>query len=123
MVLDFNCSLWNYSLRNQQSCSFSRLQNSQLEGFQKPMRFIKPPFRKFIGKPHLVSLNPEVVVSALVFFFFFSLPYLHNSLPAALFRLIRLTIWELLPFNFHARLYLHTYSVIKMVLASVLVQQ
>ncbi|XP_031455194.1 BCLAF1 and THRAP3 family member 3 isoform X4 [Phasianus colchicus] len=39
--------------RNQQSCSFSRLQNSQLDGFQKPMRFIKPPFRKFIGKPHL----------------------------------------------------------------------
>ncbi|XP_052529710.1 BCLAF1 and THRAP3 family member 3 isoform X5 [Tympanuchus pallidicinctus] len=41
--------------RNQQSCSFSRLQNSQLDGFQKPMRFIKPPFRKFIGKPHLNS--------------------------------------------------------------------
>ncbi|XP_042665752.1 BCLAF1 and THRAP3 family member 3 isoform X3 [Centrocercus urophasianus] len=41
--------------RNQQSCSFSRLQNSQLDGFQKPMRFIKPPFRKFIGKPLLNS--------------------------------------------------------------------
>ena len=41
--------------RNQQGCSFSRLQNSQLDGFQKPMRFIKPPFRKFIGKPHLNS--------------------------------------------------------------------
>ncbi|KFW68113.1 Uncharacterized protein CXorf23, partial [Pygoscelis adeliae] len=37
--------------RNQQSCSLSKLQNSQLDGFQKPMRFIKPPFRKFIGKP------------------------------------------------------------------------
>uniref|UniRef100_A0A8B9Z5C2 BCLAF1 and THRAP3 family member 3 n=1 Tax=Buteo japonicus TaxID=224669 RepID=A0A8B9Z5C2_9AVES len=42
--------------RNQQSCSLSKLQNSQLDGFQKPMRFIKPPFRKFIGKPHLVNL-------------------------------------------------------------------
>ncbi|NWX39296.1 BCLA3 protein, partial [Steatornis caripensis] len=41
--------------RNHQSCSLSKLQNSQLDGFQKPMRFIKPPFRKFIGKPHLVS--------------------------------------------------------------------
>ncbi|XP_037233132.1 BCLAF1 and THRAP3 family member 3 isoform X1 [Falco biarmicus] len=41
--------------RNQQSCSLSKLQNSQLDGFQKPMRFIKPPFRKFIGKPHLNS--------------------------------------------------------------------
>ncbi|XP_029876632.1 BCLAF1 and THRAP3 family member 3 isoform X2 [Aquila chrysaetos chrysaetos] len=39
--------------RNQQSCSLSKLQNSQLDGFQKPVRFIKPPFRKFIGKPHL----------------------------------------------------------------------
>ncbi|NXC14670.1 BCLA3 protein, partial [Corythaeola cristata] len=41
--------------RNQESCSFSKLQNSQLDGFQKSMRFIKPPFRKFIGKPHLNS--------------------------------------------------------------------
>ncbi|XP_010290854.1 PREDICTED: uncharacterized protein CXorf23 homolog [Phaethon lepturus] len=41
--------------RNQQSCNLSKLQNSQLDGFQKPMRFIKPPFRKFIGKPHLNS--------------------------------------------------------------------
>ncbi|XP_042644792.1 BCLAF1 and THRAP3 family member 3 isoform X3 [Tyto alba] len=38
--------------RSQQSCSLSKSQNSQLDGFQKPMRFIKPPFRKFIGKPH-----------------------------------------------------------------------
>ncbi|KFP83473.1 Uncharacterized protein CXorf23, partial [Acanthisitta chloris] len=37
--------------RNQQSCSLSRLQTSQIDGFQKPMRFIKPPFRKFIGRP------------------------------------------------------------------------
>lgn len=80
MVLDFNCSLWNYSLRNQQSCSFSRLQNSQLDGFQKPMRFIKPPFRKFIGKPHLVSLNLEVVVSVLVFFFPFIIHFLLHFL-------------------------------------------
>ncbi|XP_071409707.1 BCLAF1 and THRAP3 family member 3 isoform X3 [Pithys albifrons albifrons] len=41
--------------RNQQSCSLSKLQTSQLDGFQKPMRFIKPPFRKFIGRPHLNS--------------------------------------------------------------------
>ncbi|XP_065493799.1 BCLAF1 and THRAP3 family member 3 [Caloenas nicobarica] len=41
--------------RNHQSCNLSKLQNSQLDGFQKPMRFIKPPFRKFIGKPHLNS--------------------------------------------------------------------
>ncbi|KAM9259237.1 BCLAF1 and THRAP3 family member 3 isoform 2-T4 [Cariama cristata] len=41
--------------RNQQNCSLSKLENSQLDGFQKPMRFIKPPFRKFIGKPHLNS--------------------------------------------------------------------
>ncbi|NWU63227.1 BCLA3 protein, partial [Pterocles burchelli] len=41
--------------RNQQSCSLSKLQNSQPDGFQKSMRFIKPPFRKFIGKPHLNS--------------------------------------------------------------------
>ncbi|XP_064330596.1 BCLAF1 and THRAP3 family member 3 [Phalacrocorax carbo] len=41
--------------RNQQICSLSKLQNSPLDGFQKPMRFIKPPFRKFIGKPHLNS--------------------------------------------------------------------
>ncbi|NXF98400.1 BCLA3 protein, partial [Eubucco bourcierii] len=41
--------------RNQQSCSLSKLQNSQLDGFQKPMRFMKPPFRKFIGRPHLNS--------------------------------------------------------------------
>ncbi|XP_065533398.1 BCLAF1 and THRAP3 family member 3 isoform X3 [Lathamus discolor] len=39
--------------RNHESCSLSKLHNSQLDGFQKPMRFIKPPFRKFIGKPHL----------------------------------------------------------------------
>ncbi|XP_051477966.1 BCLAF1 and THRAP3 family member 3 isoform X2 [Apus apus] len=39
--------------RNQQSCSLSKVRNSQLDGFQKPMRFFKPPFRKFIGKPHL----------------------------------------------------------------------
>uniref|UniRef100_A0A8C6YPV7 BCLAF1 and THRAP3 family member 3 n=1 Tax=Nothoprocta perdicaria TaxID=30464 RepID=A0A8C6YPV7_NOTPE len=43
--------------RSQQSCSVSKLRNSHIDGFQKPMRFIKPPFRKFIGKPHLVSLN------------------------------------------------------------------
>nr|XP_021408615.1 BCLAF1 and THRAP3 family member 3 isoform X2 [Lonchura striata domestica] len=41
--------------RNQQSCSFSKLQTSQVDGFQKPMRFMKPPFRKFIGRPHLTS--------------------------------------------------------------------
>ncbi|XP_065533397.1 BCLAF1 and THRAP3 family member 3 isoform X2 [Lathamus discolor] len=41
--------------RNHESCSLSKLHNSQLDGFQKPMRFIKPPFRKFIGKPHLNS--------------------------------------------------------------------
>ncbi|NXH10984.1 BCLA3 protein, partial [Bucco capensis] len=41
--------------RNQQSCSLSKLQNSHLDGFQKPRRFIKPPFRKFIGKPYLNS--------------------------------------------------------------------
>ncbi|XP_071605634.1 BCLAF1 and THRAP3 family member 3 [Heliangelus exortis] len=40
--------------RYQQSCS-TKLQNSTLDSFQKPMRFIKPPFRKFIGKPHLNS--------------------------------------------------------------------
>ncbi|KAK0686033.1 BCLA3 protein, partial [Pygoscelis papua] len=59
MALDFNCSLSlslsHIHIRNQQSCSLSKLQNSQLDGFQKPMRFIKPPFRKFIGKPHLNS--------------------------------------------------------------------
>ncbi|XP_061855408.1 BCLAF1 and THRAP3 family member 3 isoform X2 [Colius striatus] len=43
------------SRRNQQSCSLSKLQTSPLDGFQKPMRFIKPPFRKFIGRPHLNS--------------------------------------------------------------------
>ncbi|NXG55673.1 BCLA3 protein, partial [Hemiprocne comata] len=41
--------------RNQQSCSLSKVRNSQLDSFQKPMRFFKPPFRKFIGKPHLNS--------------------------------------------------------------------
>ncbi|NXR95694.1 BCLA3 protein, partial [Hypocryptadius cinnamomeus] len=41
--------------RNQQSCSLSKLQTSQVDGFHKPMRFIKPPFRKFIGRPHLNS--------------------------------------------------------------------
>ncbi|KAM9567607.1 BCLAF1 and THRAP3 family member 3 isoform 2-T2 [Guaruba guarouba] len=41
--------------RNHESCSLSKLHSSQLDGFQKPMRFIKPPFRKFIGKPHLNS--------------------------------------------------------------------
>ncbi|NXG44495.1 BCLA3 protein, partial [Psilopogon haemacephalus] len=41
--------------RNQRSCSLSKLQNSQLDGFQKPVRFMKPPFRKFVGRPHLVS--------------------------------------------------------------------
>ncbi|NXV75749.1 BCLA3 protein, partial [Atlantisia rogersi] len=41
--------------RNQQSCNLPKLQNAQLDGFQKPMRFIRPPFRKFIGKPHLNS--------------------------------------------------------------------
>ncbi|KAM6094697.1 BCLAF1 and THRAP3 family member 3 isoform 2-T2 [Chlamydotis macqueenii] len=45
--------------RNQQSCNLSKLQNSQHDGFQKPMRFIKPPFRKFIGKPHLNSYYPS----------------------------------------------------------------
>ncbi|NWH58002.1 BCLA3 protein, partial [Geococcyx californianus] len=48
--------------RNQQICSLSKLQNSQPDGFQKPMRFIKPPFRKFIGRPHLnsyYSLKPS----------------------------------------------------------------
>uniref|UniRef100_A0A8C3QTQ0 BCLAF1 and THRAP3 family member 3 n=1 Tax=Cyanoderma ruficeps TaxID=181631 RepID=A0A8C3QTQ0_9PASS len=39
--------------RNQQSCTLSKLQTSQVDGFQKPMRFVKPPFRKFIGRPHL----------------------------------------------------------------------
>ncbi|NWH76300.1 BCLA3 protein, partial [Piaya cayana] len=43
------------TLRNQQICRLSKLQNSQPDGFQKPMRFLKPPFRKFIGRPHLVS--------------------------------------------------------------------
>ncbi|NXL88142.1 BCLA3 protein, partial [Alectura lathami] len=47
--------------RNQQSCSLSKLQNSQFDGFQKPVRFIKPPFRKFIGKPHLNSYySPKI---------------------------------------------------------------
>ncbi|NWR73705.1 BCLA3 protein, partial [Centropus unirufus] len=41
--------------RNQQICSLSKLPNSQPDGFQKPMRFMKPPFRKFIGRPHLNS--------------------------------------------------------------------
>ncbi|NXY87152.1 BCLA3 protein, partial [Alcedo cyanopectus] len=41
--------------RNQLSCGLSKLQSSPLDGFQKPMRFIKSPFRKFIGKPHLNS--------------------------------------------------------------------
>ncbi|NXO03028.1 BCLA3 protein, partial [Rhinopomastus cyanomelas] len=48
--------------RNQQCCSLSNLHNSQLDGFQKPVRFIKPSFRKFIGKPHLnsyYSLKPS----------------------------------------------------------------
>ncbi|NWU95509.1 BCLA3 protein, partial [Upupa epops] len=48
--------------RNQQCCSLSKVHNPQLDGFQKPVRFIKPSFRKFIGKPHLnyyYSLKPS----------------------------------------------------------------
>ncbi|KYO30201.1 hypothetical protein Y1Q_0022430 [Alligator mississippiensis] len=41
--------------RNNQSCSFLKLRNSQIDGFQKPIRFLKPPFRKFIRKPHINS--------------------------------------------------------------------
>ncbi|NXN09767.1 BCLA3 protein, partial [Indicator maculatus] len=50
--------------RNQQSCSLSKLHNSQLDGFQKPMRFMKPPFRKFIGRPHLTSYYSSRPVDA-----------------------------------------------------------
>ncbi|XP_068000852.1 BCLAF1 and THRAP3 family member 3 [Melanerpes formicivorus] len=50
--------------RNQQSCSLSKLQNSQHDGFQKPMRFMKPPFRKFIGRPHLNSYYSSRPVDA-----------------------------------------------------------
>ncbi|XP_026505620.1 BCLAF1 and THRAP3 family member 3-like isoform X3 [Terrapene carolina triunguis] len=41
--------------RNEHNGSFSKLQNSQIDGFQKPIRFLKPPFRKFIRKPHMNS--------------------------------------------------------------------
>uniref|UniRef100_A0A8D0HS80 BCLAF1 and THRAP3 family member 3 n=1 Tax=Sphenodon punctatus TaxID=8508 RepID=A0A8D0HS80_SPHPU len=41
--------------RDEESHSFSKLQNSHIDGFQKPIRLIKPPFRKFIGKPHMSS--------------------------------------------------------------------
>ncbi|XP_067401113.1 BCLAF1 and THRAP3 family member 3 isoform X2 [Emydura macquarii macquarii] len=43
--------------RNEQNCSFSKLRNSQIDGFQKPIRFIKSPFRKFIGKPHMSNFT------------------------------------------------------------------
>ncbi|NXU53733.1 BCLA3 protein, partial [Turnix velox] len=43
------------TLRNHQSSNLPKLQKSQLDGYQKPMRFLKPPFRKFIGKPYLNS--------------------------------------------------------------------
>nr|XP_006116227.1 BCLAF1 and THRAP3 family member 3 isoform X1 [Pelodiscus sinensis] len=41
--------------RNDHDCSFSKLQNSRIDGFQKSIRFIKPPFRKFIRKPLMNS--------------------------------------------------------------------
>ncbi|XP_074850147.1 BCLAF1 and THRAP3 family member 3 isoform X2 [Carettochelys insculpta] len=42
--------------RNEHNCNFSKLQNSQIDGFRKPVRFIKPPpFRKFIRKPYMNS--------------------------------------------------------------------
>ncbi|KAM9172824.1 BCLAF1 and THRAP3 family member 3 isoform 2-T2 [Pangshura tecta] len=41
--------------RNEHNGSFSKVQNSQIDGFQKPIRFLKPPFRKFIRKPHMNS--------------------------------------------------------------------
>nr|XP_020644861.1 uncharacterized protein CXorf23 homolog [Pogona vitticeps]XP_020644862.1 uncharacterized protein CXorf23 homolog [Pogona vitticeps] len=41
------------SQRYEQSYSFPNLQNSQMHGFQKYSRFLNPPFRKFIKKPHM----------------------------------------------------------------------
>ncbi|XP_007493521.1 BCLAF1 and THRAP3 family member 3 isoform X3 [Monodelphis domestica] len=38
--------------RNDQSSNFSKFQNIHTGGFQKPIRFIKPYFRKFIRKPY-----------------------------------------------------------------------
>ncbi|XP_061483252.1 BCLAF1 and THRAP3 family member 3 [Rhineura floridana] len=45
------------SQRDEQSCSFSKLQNSQMYGFQNPARFLRPPFRKFIRKPHMGNIG------------------------------------------------------------------
>ncbi|XP_020845582.1 BCLAF1 and THRAP3 family member 3 isoform X4 [Phascolarctos cinereus] len=38
--------------RNDQNSNFSKFQNVHVGGFQKPMRFIKPYFRKFIRKSY-----------------------------------------------------------------------
>ncbi|XP_014646634.1 PREDICTED: uncharacterized protein CXorf23 homolog isoform X3 [Ceratotherium simum simum] len=39
--------------RNDQQSSFSRLENTQVDGFQKPTCFIESNFRKFIQKPYM----------------------------------------------------------------------
>ncbi|XP_062982514.1 BCLAF1 and THRAP3 family member 3 [Elgaria multicarinata webbii] len=41
------------SQRDEHGCSFPKLRNSQTFGFQKSSRFLNPPFRKFIRKPHM----------------------------------------------------------------------
>uniref|UniRef100_A0ACB8FIF9 Uncharacterized protein n=2 Tax=Sphaerodactylus townsendi TaxID=933632 RepID=A0ACB8FIF9_9SAUR len=41
------------SQRDEQSCSFPKPRNFYSYGFQKSARFLRPPWRKFIGKNHM----------------------------------------------------------------------
>ncbi|XP_033003188.1 BCLAF1 and THRAP3 family member 3 isoform X2 [Lacerta agilis] len=41
------------SHRDEQRSSIPKLRNTQMYGFQKPARFVRSPFRKFIRKPHM----------------------------------------------------------------------
>ncbi|XP_058391533.1 BCLAF1 and THRAP3 family member 3 isoform X3 [Diceros bicornis minor] len=43
--------------RNDQQSSFSRLENTQGDGFQKPTCFIESNFRKFIQKPYMTNFR------------------------------------------------------------------
>ncbi|KAJ6667604.1 hypothetical protein lerEdw1_016725 [Lerista edwardsae] len=40
-------------MKDEHSSSFPKPRNSQMYGFQRPTKFLKPPFRKFIRKPYM----------------------------------------------------------------------
>lgn len=51
-----------HSIRNDQNSHFSRLRNTNADGFQKPTCFIKSNFRKFTQKRYVVRLQLQTFI-------------------------------------------------------------